>query len=52
MVISTKDKQWICFSILDYTIETSVAKVVLWGIMPFVVEFYTSTLFFKEYLFQ
>jgi hypothetical protein len=38
MVKSTKDKQWIYFSILDYTVETSVPKVVLDGIMPFVVE--------------
>jgi hypothetical protein len=38
MVESPKDKPWIYFSILDYTVETSVSKVVLEGIMPFVVE--------------
>jgi hypothetical protein len=29
MAKSTKDKQWIYFSKLDYTIETSISKVVL-----------------------
>jgi len=38
MAKSTRDKQWIYFSILDYAIETSIPKVVLWRIMLIVVE--------------